>query len=178
MTLRFATLILAIVLLVAGCKKPATPPPPSKPTPVVLTVCGLGSSQLSDVVMGLTYVKDFQTVDMGSPDGYRADIQGYANSIPNDIRAAVGHSAAGGALCRAALTCPKLKHLVLLDPALDSDITIPAGVDCLVIVADPTPFITQSRVHGLFREVHSPYSHNIFLHHPEVVAMVIAEVAR
>ncbi len=178
MRFRLAILALLVTTLLTSCSRPPEPAPPKPTAPVVLTVGGLGSSQLQDVVLALAAMKDFQTVDMGSPNGYRADLQGYANSIPNDIRAAVGHSAAGGALCRAALTCPKLRHLVLLDPAMDSDITVPTDVDCLVVVADPTPFITQSRVHGVYREVHSPYSHNVFLHHPEVVAMVVGEVSR
>ncbi len=175
--------ILAIVvfltaMFIASCGKPPAAAPTTRPAaPTVALVGGLEESQLtnrSPSVHDVASAAGVQIVNFGTPNGYLADVGGYFAKNSTGPLIGIAHSMGCKTVCDTGVAWRKL---ILIDPAGTDPMTVPAGVDCLVIRCDtPTPFITPSKVFGTFREIHVPPSHNAAPHDWPTLTIIENEI--
>lgn len=166
-TILLVTLASVAALLLCSCKPPAPPAPPKADAPLIVSVGGLGNSQLPDFDAAVTAAfPNVSLASMGSPNGYLADVAGYVNSHPHGATVILaGHSFGCATICRDAAKIGPIALMLLLDPVADeagvSEMSVTANVRrCLVFRRGRPDIERQATVHGIFEEVVIDADHN------------------
>lgn len=165
-------LVLVMVLGMWGCAQPA-------PRTVVVTVGGMGFSQMHDLRMALEReCPEAKVISAGMWDAYKADIKRLVQAEPRTHVILIGHSFGCGAIDEAANGLPRVDLAVFIDPAW-SDFKLSKQIDrYLWFKRSDIGIEREANIGGASSPETIKGGHNDIPHSQELIAQVVAEVKR
>lgn len=155
-------LLLILALALCGCKPPA-PPAPAPAAPLIVSVGGLGWSQLG--AFNGQIAVNFPAVTLanfGPFNGYLGDVAGYTNAYPHRTGVIfAAHSFGCQTVCESSAVVGDVALIILYDPVCSTpgqvDLTVPPNVRrCLVFRRSKIGVERMAVMHGVYEEIIVP----------------------
>jgi len=178
-------LALAILAVLATCKRSPDPAPAPASAPLVCNISGLGGSQtdsqLDDILVMEHTFSGMQTA-IWNNNGWMSPVADYCRKSKYDRLIFVAHSFGGQAACDEAAKLPAVDLLILIDPVCHdwgkSTITVPSSVKACVVFRRASEgwgvigIERRATVMGKAMIVDVGGGHNQIPHDPAVIAEI------